>query len=702
MSFGRFSTIALLLISLLGLVVWSVAHRGEESIYRIGLVAPITGSHAETGQDMRRGAELAVAEINERGLLGSLSLELHVEDDASNPLSRFRPKEAADRLARVPRLLAVVGHAFDQATRSGGAVYRQKKIPVITPTATDPAITAENDWLFSTIHNSERSGRYLAHYVRQALSGRDGGHPKKIAILHDTEQPGRSLAAAFVKGLALYHIDPILNLAIKGGELDPATLESRLEVLGRAEVILLALEPDKALAALKIVRNNEIDAHMLGGESLGGRRFIQRAGVYAGGVRAIAPFLVELFGERARRFNHRYRLRFQDGPSWEAAFTYESVLLLAHAIKEGGANRQAIRRELKKLRSRKKSLPSIGGAIHFDTRGVNQRPLFMGRIQDGRFIPARQQLLPVKYPEQYVADQREGELFEFEGRFMKKSAVVFVGIRVDQIISFDTNAGTFTGDFKLWFRWFGDSEVDFELVGAKTLDQKVVEKYRDDKTGDNYIAYAIQAQYNGSFPMHDYPLDRQTLKIQLRSKSNSIEEVVFVTDNTEGIIPQKQMNFDTWLDQGHTPFVDADSRTTSFRNPLYGQKPYVTDYSLFSYNILLQRDVFQYVISYFPLIIIILISAMVFYIDRENIDTRIALGITSLLSAMAFQMSQTDINVGYLIKTDVFFIITYILIFVSIIESVAVAYATDNRLDRIFRYFYPLLMVVSIMAVFVY
>jgi len=52
---------------------------------KIAVVAPITGSNAAIGEEMKRGAEMAVKDINDKGGVLGKKLDLIVADDACDP-----------------------------------------------------------------------------------------------------------------------------------------------------------------------------------------------------------------------------------------------------------------------------------------------------------------------------------------------------------------------------------------------------------------------------------------------------------------------------------------------------------------------------------------------------------------------------------------------------------------------------------------
>src|SRR6202051_2902937 len=73
-------------LAALGAATSAVAQ--DETVVKIGHIAPLTGAAAHVGKDLENGARLAVEEINRAGLVidgQKVKLELDSQDDASDP-----------------------------------------------------------------------------------------------------------------------------------------------------------------------------------------------------------------------------------------------------------------------------------------------------------------------------------------------------------------------------------------------------------------------------------------------------------------------------------------------------------------------------------------------------------------------------------------------------------------------------------------
>ncbi len=90
-------------------------------------VTPLTGQYATFGEELRRGAEMAVRDINERGGVNGQKLTLLTADDACDPELAV---EIAEELAR-QRVVLVDGHFCSGASIAASRVYHERGVLMI-------------------------------------------------------------------------------------------------------------------------------------------------------------------------------------------------------------------------------------------------------------------------------------------------------------------------------------------------------------------------------------------------------------------------------------------------------------------------------------------------------------------------------------------------------------------------------------------
>ncbi len=115
------------------------------STVKIGMGAPMTGDNAPFGIDISNGAKIAVTDA---GQFQGFSFELDVQDDGGTPEGGAA---VANKLVSDPTVVAIAGHIFSGATQSAIPIYEKANIPMMSPSATNPALTQSGSKVFNRL-----------------------------------------------------------------------------------------------------------------------------------------------------------------------------------------------------------------------------------------------------------------------------------------------------------------------------------------------------------------------------------------------------------------------------------------------------------------------------------------------------------------------------------------------------------------------
>ena len=150
---------------------------------KIGMGAPMTGDNASFGQDISQGAKIAVSDA---GKFQGFSFELDAQDDGGTAEGGA---SVANKLVADPQVVAVAGHIFSGATKAAIPIYEAANIPMMSPSATNPALTTSGSKVFNRcVFTDAAQGTFAAAYLYNTLKF------TKIAIMHDGQAYGQGLA----------------------------------------------------------------------------------------------------------------------------------------------------------------------------------------------------------------------------------------------------------------------------------------------------------------------------------------------------------------------------------------------------------------------------------------------------------------------------------------------------------------------------
>lgn len=188
----------------------------------------------------------------------------------------------------------------------------------------------------------------------------------------------------------------------------------------------------------------------------------------------------------------------------------------------------------------------------------------------------------------------------------------------------------------------------------------------------------------------------------------TIDQLVYIADSAQSGY-SAGISIPDWKIQGFTVSNMVRQYPSNFGYPRIGDNP---QYSIVRYSLNITRPVNFFVWKLLlPLIIVVAVSWGPLLLNPQNIDSRITLPVTGLLTAVFLQQSYSANlpDVGYLVLLDKIYVMVYILIFISILEAIVTAewiqnetpnsYQRTVKLDRMMLTIQPIVLLVSIVLI---
>ncbi len=169
---------------------------GQEVVF--GLITPLTGAWAKSGDLSRKGAEMAVDDINKAGgikALGGARVRLAVGDCGDSP---EKAKNAAERLLSAePTLVGGAGAYVSSFTLAVTEVTERAGVPWFTLSYADAITNRGFHYVYQTSPTAEQQAAAALPTLLQLAKATTGKEPKRLGIVMDnTASP-----VNFTKGL---------------------------------------------------------------------------------------------------------------------------------------------------------------------------------------------------------------------------------------------------------------------------------------------------------------------------------------------------------------------------------------------------------------------------------------------------------------------------------------------------------------------
>ncbi len=323
---------------------------------KLGVAGPHSGDLASYGLPAVNAAKLVVADFNAKGGVLGKQVELVIEDDVCKPevATSTATKLVGDGVA------VVLGHICSGATKAALGIYKDSKIVVMSPSATNPDLTQSGEYpnFFRTIASDDAQARLEVDFALDTLK------VKKVAVLHDKGDYGKGLAEFAKKFLeADARAKLVLYEGITPGAVDYSAIVQKIKKSGAEAVIFGGYHPE-ASKIVTLMRKKKMKTIFISDDGVKDDTFIKVAKKYAEGVYATGPKDVSK-NPLTKEYTDKHKNEFKSDPGAFYDNAVSATIALLTAIQNAGStDYDAI---VKALNTKEADTPV--GSIKFDERG---------------------------------------------------------------------------------------------------------------------------------------------------------------------------------------------------------------------------------------------------------------------------------------------------------------------------------------------
>src|SRR6202790_3875473 len=290
----------------------------------VGAAGPMTGGQATFGQQMRDGAEQAVADINAAGGVLGRKLRLEIGDDACDPK---QARSVAEKLSGMGVAVAV-GHYCSSSSIPASDAYVDGNVLQITPASTNPLFTDRSLWNVARVcGRDDQQGLVSADYIIKNYKG------KNVAILNDKTTYGKGLADETKKALNKAGFTEKMFESYNKGDKDFNAIVSRLK-RDNIDLVFVGGYHQEAGLILRQMRDQGLKTVLMAGDALADKEFASITGPAGEGTlftfgpdprnKATAKAIVERF--KAKNID----------PEGYTLYTYAAMQVWSQAVAKAG------------------------------------------------------------------------------------------------------------------------------------------------------------------------------------------------------------------------------------------------------------------------------------------------------------------------------------------------------------------------------
>ena len=319
----------------------------------IATAGPVTGQYAVFGEQMVRGARMAVADLNAAGGVLGKQLILEIGDDACEAKQAVA---VANQMVN-KGVVFMAGHFCSSTSIPASETYYEEGILQISPASTNPLLTEQGfDNVFRTCGRDDQQGLVAGDFLAEHFAG------KNIAILHDKTAYGKGLADETLKRLKALGIEETMYEAYTAGEKDYSALVSKLKA-ANIDIIYLGGYHTEAGLIVRQARAQGLEARLVSGDALVTQEFWSITG--AAGEGTLFSFSPDpARNPRAVEVVERFLAQGYK-PEGYTLYTYAAVQVFAQAAEAAGST--DIDALIAQLRN--STFDTVLGEISFDEKG---------------------------------------------------------------------------------------------------------------------------------------------------------------------------------------------------------------------------------------------------------------------------------------------------------------------------------------------
>jgi branched-chain amino acid transport system substrate-binding protein len=357
-------------------LVASAVHAQAPEVVKIGFASPLTGAQAHYGKDNHNGALLAIEELNAaKPQIGGqpVRFELLAEDDQADPKTGT---VVAQKLIDAG-VKAVVGHFNSGVTIPASRLYAEAGIPQLSVSTNVMYTRQKFRTTFRMMADDDKQGATLGRYATQTLK------LKRFAVIDDRTAYGQGLADAFTGTIRAAKAQVVKREFTNDKAVDFRHILTAIRNT-QPEAIFFGGYDVQAGPMARQMKELGMTMPLLGGETMRTAKFLELAGPAAEGHIASIPGAALEQRPQGKEFAERYRSRFKQEIGLYAPYFYDSVMVIAAAMRRAGTAAPA--KVLPVLRNIRHA--GVTAEIAFDNSGELQQGLLsVFQVQNGKWTP---------------------------------------------------------------------------------------------------------------------------------------------------------------------------------------------------------------------------------------------------------------------------------------------------------------------------
>lgn len=344
-----------------------------DDVIRWGEVGSMTGSEATFGISTHQGIELAVKQINATGGIKGKKVEVITLDDQG------KPEEAAigvTKLITQNKVSAILGEVASSRSLAMAPIAQQYKIPMVSPSSTNPKVTEQGDYIFRVCFIDPFQGTVMARFALEVLK------IKKVAVLRDVKNDySVGLANYFSETFKKGGGEIVADQSYSAGDMDFKSQLTSIRAKKPDAIMVPGYYTEVGLIGRQ-ARELGLKVPLLGGDGWDSPKLKEIGGEALNGSYFSNHYSAEDKSPMVQDFITKYKAQYNVIPDGLAAMGYDAAMVLADAIKRSKSFDSA---DVREMLAQTKDYQAVTGKISIDEKRNTVKSAVVLKIEGGEF-----------------------------------------------------------------------------------------------------------------------------------------------------------------------------------------------------------------------------------------------------------------------------------------------------------------------------
>ncbi len=373
---------AKLLILLFGIIALLASPVLAGDTIKVGAILAVTGPAAFLGAPEARTLEMLVEDINAKGGIIGKKVQLLIKDSQGSP---EKAVSFAKQLIEEEKVFAIIGPSTSGETMQIKNIAEEGKTLLISCAAAEVIVNPLAKHVFKVAPRDSYAALKIFDQMKKMKIS-------KIGVLSSNTGFGKAGKEQLEKHAPAYGIQIVVNEVYDKAATDLTAEVTKLKAAKVQAIVNWSIEPAQAIV-IKNARQIGMTVPIFQSHGFANIQYAKAAGASAEGVIFPASRLVvaDSLPDKNRQkpvvmaYKKAYESRYNEDVSTFGGHAYDSLMLLARAIREAGDNPEKVRSSFENI----KNFVGTAGVFNFspqDHNGLDIDAFAMMTVKDGKFV----------------------------------------------------------------------------------------------------------------------------------------------------------------------------------------------------------------------------------------------------------------------------------------------------------------------------